>query len=157
LTLLMFDWHNFRVLSGDFERELQEQYFSPSKREDSTLPLTPHRPRDEERPSSVPIYWPPAPQLFHWSFSVIWGEVRQFFPIKRDMMSQLHPPCLLLSYREDSRLQLCCLQSLIPLSSRHFSVLLADLHWLLLTRIASLPFVFLIVIYPVILLELTSA
>jgi hypothetical protein len=65
LTLLMFDWHNFRVLSGDFERELQEQYFSPSKREDSTLPLTPHRPRDEERPSSVPIYWPPAPQLFH--------------------------------------------------------------------------------------------
>jgi hypothetical protein len=82
-------------------------------------------------------YWPPAPQLFNWSFSVVEGELRQFFPIKRDMMSQLHPPCLLLSYREDSRLQLCCLQSLIPLSSRHSSALLDDLHCSLLTGIAS--------------------
>jgi hypothetical protein len=61
------------------------------------------------------------------------------------MTSQLHPPCLLLSYRgEDSRLQLCCLRSLIPLSSRHFSAVLENLHCSLLTGIAYLPFVFFI-------------
>ena len=54
-TLLMSDWHDFRALSGDFERELQEQYFSPSEGENSTSSLTPHQSRDEETQSSVPM------------------------------------------------------------------------------------------------------
>ena len=54
--LLMFDWHDFHALSGDFERELQAQYFSPSKGEDSTSPaLTSHQSHDEETQSSVPM------------------------------------------------------------------------------------------------------
>jgi hypothetical protein len=51
----MFDWHGFRTVSGNFERELQEEYFSPSKGEDSTSPLTPHQCRDDETQSSVPM------------------------------------------------------------------------------------------------------
>jgi hypothetical protein len=54
--LLMFDWHDFHALSGDFERELQLQYFSPSKGKDSTSPaLTSHQSHDEETQSLVPM------------------------------------------------------------------------------------------------------
>ena len=37
-------------------------------------------------------HWPPAQQLFHWSFSGVVGELLPLFPVKSDMMLRLNTP-----------------------------------------------------------------